>query len=200
MADTAVSRRDRKKEETRSRLVRVAVQLFREQGFEVTTVDAIIERADVAKGTFFNYFPRKEAVLAGLSEEPLIEAEERADAILAADKATGEKLLDLLAAAAAAYEKDRELSRFVLLELMKRAFLPAEEIHARWHKLLARFVEQGQWTGDVRREIDTGRAAAMIQLVFNTTVLDWVCSPAGGFVLHDEIRVRLSLLFEGLAE
>jgi len=35
--------------------------------YEETTVEEITERADVAKGTFFNYFPSKEALLGELS-------------------------------------------------------------------------------------------------------------------------------------
>jgi AcrR family transcriptional regulator len=37
--------------------------LFRSQGYETTTVDQITRRAGLAKGTFFNYFQTKDAVL-----------------------------------------------------------------------------------------------------------------------------------------
>ena len=39
--------------------LRLALALFRDQGYEATTIEQITERADVAKGTFFNYFPSK---------------------------------------------------------------------------------------------------------------------------------------------
>ena len=57
------SRRERKKQETRQRLLECAWQLFQEGGYDDTTVEDITEAADVAKGTFFNYFPTKEALL-----------------------------------------------------------------------------------------------------------------------------------------
>ena len=72
-----LSRRERKKDETRHRIFHAAIDLFREQGFEQTTVDDITEKADVAKGTFFNYFRRKEAVLAYLSESRLLAIDEQ---------------------------------------------------------------------------------------------------------------------------
>jgi AcrR family transcriptional regulator len=62
-----LSRRERKKLDTRQRLLQAARDLFREKGFEQTTVEEITERADVAKGTFFNYFPSKEALLGDLA-------------------------------------------------------------------------------------------------------------------------------------
>ncbi len=67
MTEIEVSRRERKKDETRERIFKTAIKLFHARGFEATTVDDITEKADVAKGTFFNYFPRKESVLAYLS-------------------------------------------------------------------------------------------------------------------------------------
>ena len=122
------SRRERKKEETRHRIFHAAIDLFRERGFEQTTVDDITEKADVAKGTFFNYFPRKEAVLDYLSEERLGVIEENVASLFAEDRDAREKLIEVYEMAAAAYEEDQELARFVLVELMRRAFGPNEEL------------------------------------------------------------------------
>jgi len=57
-AAVPVGRRERKKEETRHRIFVAALKLFNDNGFEATTIDDITARADVSKGTFFNYFPR----------------------------------------------------------------------------------------------------------------------------------------------
>src|SRR3990170_9066515 len=79
MTDAAApTRRERKKEETRRRIFDAALALFNEKGFEATTIDDITARADVAKGTFFNYFPRKEAVIEFLADEWMEIAEETA--------------------------------------------------------------------------------------------------------------------------
>jgi AcrR family transcriptional regulator len=59
----SVQREDRKKS-TRLALRRVAVQLFKEQGFVETTVEQIAAQAGVSTRTFFNYFATKdEAVM-----------------------------------------------------------------------------------------------------------------------------------------
>jgi AcrR family transcriptional regulator len=57
------SRRERKKQETRQRIVLAAVRLFEEQGYEQTTVTQIAAAADVDPKTFFNYFGSKDEVL-----------------------------------------------------------------------------------------------------------------------------------------
>ncbi|MFC2030691.1 TetR/AcrR family transcriptional regulator [Chloroflexota bacterium] len=64
--EEVLSRRERKKLETRERLLQSAVTLFREKGYTATAVEEITDEADVAKGTFFNYFPSKEALLGEL--------------------------------------------------------------------------------------------------------------------------------------
>jgi AcrR family transcriptional regulator len=61
--EQTLSRRERKKLETRQALQESALNLFHERGFDGATVEDITERADVAKGTFFNYFSSKEALL-----------------------------------------------------------------------------------------------------------------------------------------
>jgi AcrR family transcriptional regulator len=60
-----MSRRERKKEETRSSIIDCAIRLFKEKGFQQTSMEEIAEQSDVSKGTLYNYFPDKESILAG---------------------------------------------------------------------------------------------------------------------------------------
>ena len=193
------SRRERKKDETRHRIFHAAIGLFREKGFEQTTVDDITEQADVAKGTFFNYFRRKEAVLAFLSETRLQVVEENAEAFLAEARPAREKLMDLYSTAASAYEEDRELSRYVLIELMTRMFSPTEEVVVRWHEQIVRLVTQGQENGELRRGLAPLRVEAMLTGLYYATLYEWVCCVPDSFPLIEELRARLTLAMEGIA-
>jgi AcrR family transcriptional regulator len=55
--------RERKKASTRAAIQRHALRLFREQGYEATTVGQIAEAAEISESTFFRYFPTKEDVV-----------------------------------------------------------------------------------------------------------------------------------------
>ncbi|GFZ33167.1 TetR family transcriptional regulator [Clostridium zeae] len=60
-----MSRRERKKEETRSTIIGCALELFKSKGFQETSMEEIAEQSDVSKGTLYNYFPDKESILVG---------------------------------------------------------------------------------------------------------------------------------------
>ena len=61
----------RRKARTRAALLSAARQLFASRGMEQTTIAEIAEGADVATGSFYNYFATKEQLLEALLEEEL---------------------------------------------------------------------------------------------------------------------------------
>lgn len=61
-----------KAERTRAALLRAALELFDERGYDATTAAAIAERAGVTEMTFFRYFPSKDSVLIADPYDPLI--------------------------------------------------------------------------------------------------------------------------------
>ena len=46
-----------------SRIIAGAVGLFNQYGFDSVTMEQIAETVDIAKGTLYNYYPSKEAII-----------------------------------------------------------------------------------------------------------------------------------------
>jgi len=71
----SVSRVDRKRAKNRDALVDAARGLFARHGFETTTIAAIAEAADLGFGTFYRYFPDKDAILEAVLDSGRLEIE-----------------------------------------------------------------------------------------------------------------------------
>jgi len=72
----------------RAELVRVAARLFREKGFDGTTVRDIAQAADMRSGSPFYHFANKHELLLAVMEEGLRQGLERTEQALAAEAAS----------------------------------------------------------------------------------------------------------------
>src|SRR5437868_1005234 len=76
-AGSSGGKRERTKAANRAAILDAATEVFAEVGYGATTVRDIVRRTDLATGTFYNYFPDKEAVLHALLDEAATEARAR---------------------------------------------------------------------------------------------------------------------------
>ncbi len=197
------SRRERKKDETRRRIFDAAISLFRERGFEATTVDEITEKADVGRGTFFNYFPRKEAVFAYMEEVQAAALDDILPALLSSGGTTRECLVRATQLAARPYASDREVARLIFSEWVKRDVCAPSEAEAKGRAFIHELLERGRQRGEFRTDVDDVRASAIIKGVFLATLFQWLyCaedSPEHFTDLNTELHARLEIALDGLA-
>lgn len=199
MTELELTRRERKKEETKGRIAEVALELFRKNGVEATTVEEICEKADVAKGTFFNHFPRKEAVFAFLSESWVEAAEQQIAEALSKSGPAFKKVRDVFVSIARFHEEDPVLSKHMALEWTREKYEPTNALCRRWDALGLHVMEQLQQKGELRKDVDPARAQHILEDVYHGTIMMWLESPEPPFPLQDELRKRLDLAVQGLA-
>jgi len=201
MTELELSRRERKKEETKERICNVALKLFKQKGLENTTVDEIAEKADVAKGTFFNYFPRKEAVLGFLPEMWIAEVEAQAEAIISEPgfEPLGPRITEIFVQLASFYEEDRTLAKWVAMEWLRCEQSGDDDMCRRWDELGVRLVSFLQDKGELRRDVPPERAADLFGSIHQNTVMRWVAAAEKPYPLREELRARMKLVVEGLA-
>lgn len=76
-----IGRRERKQAETRRRLLEAAREQLSAGGPESVTITSITERADVAQGTFYNYFESRDAIIDAVIYESVERLGQRLDAL-----------------------------------------------------------------------------------------------------------------------
>lgn len=60
--------RENRKKQTKESIIKHAIALFKQKGYEHVTVEEITAACGIAKGTFFNYFPKKEHILLHITD------------------------------------------------------------------------------------------------------------------------------------
>jgi AcrR family transcriptional regulator len=196
--EQALSRRERKKLETRQGLLEAALDLFRDKGYDETTVEEITERADVAKGTFFNYFPSKEALLSDLMAwqfSRLHDALDVGQGAPASPVARIELLVRLL--------HEQTLSEW---HLFQRAFAtrlsrpPLSQHHPkrRLSGLLSDLVREAQACGEIRADVEA-ELVSDLMFVAHIRRLSMCHRENGNFPPPDDSEQVIRFLMDGLA-
>jgi AcrR family transcriptional regulator len=204
-APSVPSRRERKKREARRRIYEAALALFVEQGFDATTVDQIAERADVAKGTVFNYFPRKTSFLAALAEHWTISLLEERGPLEAWRGTTREKLTRLFVFLSDLGARNPELARLAFFESLRYIHAVvtdrrAEEEPVRRLQGMTRFLlEQGRASGELRSDVDVVGAAGLVEAAFHRTLADWLARGGSRAELRRALAAKFDIVFDGIA-
>jgi AcrR family transcriptional regulator len=173
------SRRERHRTETRDRLYSAALALFAERGFLETTVEDITEAADVGKGTFFNYFPTKEHILAEFGGQRTAAVERSLQQARATKGPVLDVFRELVGDAVGQADKSAALLRAIFAahasgdsvrqELIKRIHIA--------RRILAQIFLLAQERGEIRRDIPAIDLARMTQRIFMGVTMSWAIKP-----------------------
>jgi AcrR family transcriptional regulator len=194
------SRVEKRKEETRERIVRAAFGLFGAKGFEATTVAEISQAADIGKGTFFTYFATKEAVLTEVGQ---LLIEKMSTAVLASQQLGGtaaEQLERALLPGIEWHAANPALSRLSLTVLMHlpSALEPDPSVTA-LEALLVAILEAGEASGELRPGTDPRAGAAVLLGLYFVSLLGWHQAGTRGD-LEANTRAGLRVILEGLVQ
>jgi AcrR family transcriptional regulator len=175
-----LSRRERHRAETRARILQAALRLFARQGFAATRVEEITEAADVGKGTFFNYFPTKEHVLAGFAGRQIGKIERALETARHGAEPLRELVFRLLVSLENEPGLNPELTRSLLVALLSS---PAVRELAKPHlergrRLLAEIFALGQQRKEIQADASPLKLARFFQLSAFGTMFLWSLHPA----------------------
>jgi AcrR family transcriptional regulator len=184
-----ISRRERKKQETYDRLFNSAMNLFHAQGYEHTSVEQITQQADVGKGTFYNYFESKEAVVLEFSKR-------KYQSMIVSGREAGytlrERLENVLREWAQFMVTEQEMA-WVAIRNREQA-----ELDKGLHYGIIGILSHGQRLGEISKRFDPVFLAESIEGMVLQHFLHWFVTREGN--LEEDMKEVLSLFFEGLID
>ena len=86
----------KKGEKRKKELLKIAYDMFLTQGYENTSVDEIIERAQIAKGTYYYHFQSKEQMLEEVIDMMIDSETKTAEQIIAMDIPVPQKIVMMI--------------------------------------------------------------------------------------------------------
>lgn len=207
-----MGRREDKREATRQEILNAAAELFRTKGFDATSVDDIVLAANLAKGTFYYHFQKKDDLILALQETQLKEAATLARAALARGESPRTVLFSYLSEAAKWTEDNSEIARALFhhkFEKMKN-HCPGEEhgpppsIKAYFFDLLIEIIESAQKADEIRTDMAAAEIAQMVIPVVMSARMSWLMGGHGPGQSEQEtlstiMGRSMRVLFDGLA-
>ena len=195
---SAPTRRQRRRLEIELRLLDASQSLFIEKGYDETTVAEIAETADVAYGTFFNYFPAKSDLLAAMGEREVAELSEQLSTLSRLPGRIDQALTLLFDGFAkrlqAASPRERALA--AKIQSITFAAAPADR-DLGYQEAFAAFIRQAVMSGRVRADVAVETLADLLASAYSAMALSWVHMPE--FPVRDRARAIATLLGETLA-
>lgn len=145
----------------RARLMKAAVEIASEGGYEASSVSGIVARAGVSRRTFYELFDsREQCLLAGL-EQALSEIASVLAPVYERESNWSQRLRDVLVVLLALLERERDIAAVALDYLI--GYMPASpELRARVLKRLRAVIEQGRSQAKPRPELSPLTAEAVL--------------------------------------
>ena len=172
------------KEAKRRHIARVASKVFGEKGFERTRMEDVARFAGVGKGTLYEYFADKEALMEDSLEVFLGDMEAAAFAALDPERSPLDNLRRLSSATVALMADMSEDYPFFLEYMLHVARTKGEfpvlrrTLHA-FRQALSELLSAAAQDGDVRQDVNVEAAAAALAAWFDGAILHWVVLPQG---------------------
>jgi len=198
MTELLRGRREQAKLERRERIYEAALSLFRAQGYDSTTVDQITRHAGLAKGTFFNYFPTKDAVLRYLGTREIGRLGSSAMSNGTGRGTAIGKLKRLMAALATNLEQDRTLVSLIFRKGVTAPDLLAGDAGGfSLQPIASLLIRQAQYNGEVNRDLDPDGLAAALDALYLQQLVRW-CESTRPYPLTERLTDIVDLLLLGI--
>ncbi len=194
------NRYERRKEETRKRIIRVAMDLFKRQGFDSTTMEQIAAEADIAKKTLYNHFAVKEAIISEYIHRAFKQEAPAIIKLLQELPDTRSRLITVLRMSLewieVEFDKDLYKKYFAYRMQILEQSIKDQSLRSGFHSALAHIIGLGQKAGEIRKDIPAEVLAHQFESVHAFTIAAWLAIPED-FPVHKSIAWNVELFLNG---
>jgi AcrR family transcriptional regulator len=186
------------RQQLRDRIQSAALRLFRERGFDATSVDEIVAAAGVAKGTLFNFYPTKQALLASYYQTlDSFMADELRRLAPGSPRAS---LVKLFRAMERRLRAEGDLACVLFREVTEDPTLGATDFDSGLDDLrqYTSFFEECRAMGTIGQYVNPRVAAELVQDLWSSTVQRWFRAKRQ-FSLAGTLARKLEVVFAGLS-
>lgn len=193
-------RRERKKEETRRKIIQVATELFSGQGFEAITMEQIAEAVDISKVTLYNYFPVKEAIATAFIQDLTKSRTDRVDAMILQNPDTRTRLSAYLATTTQWVQAHEDIYRAYVSYRLQHLLqvINDQAMRSGFEAILAMIIQAGQEQGEIRTDIPLEILARNLEMMLLLPHVSWLADP-DSFPLEPQIAVTMEIFLNGAA-
>jgi AcrR family transcriptional regulator len=192
------SRIERKKEETRQKIITIAINLFKEQGVDAITMEQIAREADIAKGTLYNYFPVKEAIISEYIQRSF--KEKNLDRIMQFSKLpdTRSRMVLILTTLIEGVQAQKEIfEKYLVYQIQNMLSIHRDAGFKSGMKLLAQeIIVLGQKDGEIRSDLPLDILVALFEFVFIEVAQEFYMKP-DSFNARETIESCVDLFING---
>lgn len=160
---------DRRRVRTRAALLRAGGALFAERAVDGVSIDEIVAAADVAKGSFYNHFPDKDALARALADQARASVEATVAEVGAEVDDPAERVARAVCAFARHAAEHPDIVR-MMLQLFRGAAIPDAPMNAGVRADLRAGLAAGRFEG-LSLEVAVLMAVGVVQMT-NARVLE----------------------------
>lgn len=178
-----LNRYERKKEETRQKIIDVAMNLFNKQGVDSTTLEQIAEEADIARKTLYNHFREKEAIICEYVQRIIREQGPEALGQIMQLPDTRSRLIAALRKSLDWMQIDlnKDIYEKYFTYRMQKAVQTIRDwdlsLSSGFRDVLAPIIDLGKETGEIRRDMDSMALAAHLESMHSNSAVVWLTHP-----------------------
>jgi AcrR family transcriptional regulator len=181
--------------ERRKRMLDATIELASEGGYDAVQMREVAERADVALGTLYRYFPSKLHLLVAALGRELEATEARTSSRPVPGDTAGERVLALLGRMTRALQKQPRLAEALVRALMFADASVAEEVQvvgAQLSTLLSRAIAgEGR---DGGTQVDEAAVIGIVSDVWLAALIRWVTGRAPAADVERSVGVAVARL------